>query len=102
MRRCRRSTRQSRLTDLRGALSYRRPATHAEAAAGTVEGPLRPGPEPRRGSAQEVPMSVPESVEASTPYWRGINHLALVTNDMDAPVRLYHGTPGACLPATSG
>jgi len=47
-------------------------------------------------------MSVPETVEASTPYWRGINHLALVTNDMDATVRFYHGTLGARLVATLG
>ncbi|MCU1496603.1 MAG: hypothetical protein JWM47_556, partial [Acidimicrobiales bacterium] len=25
------------------------------------------------------------------PKWRGINHLALITNDMDATVRFYHG-----------
>jgi len=47
-------------------------------------------------------MSVPESVEATTTYWRGINHLALVTNDMDATVRFYHGTLGARLIATIG
>src|SRR5439155_26538197 len=117
MRRCRRSTRQSRLTDLRGALSYRRPATRAEAAAGTVDGPLRAGPgaaarkcpggahergaDPEARTSRNLPHGrwraggrsrmnrVPESVEASTPYWRGINHLALVTNDMDATVRFY-------------
>jgi catechol 2,3-dioxygenase-like lactoylglutathione lyase family enzyme len=36
------------------------------------------------------------------PYWRGINHLALVTNDMDATVRFYHGVLGARLVATIG
>ena len=36
------------------------------------------------------------------PYWRGINHLALVTNDMDATVRFYHGVLGARLVATLG
>ena len=46
--------------------------------------------------------SVPETVEAITPHWRGINHLALVTNDMDATVRFYHGTLGARLRATIG
>jgi catechol 2,3-dioxygenase-like lactoylglutathione lyase family enzyme len=33
----------------------------------------------------------------STPHWRGINHLALVTTDMDATVRFYHGVLGARL-----
>jgi catechol 2,3-dioxygenase-like lactoylglutathione lyase family enzyme len=31
------------------------------------------------------------------PYWRGINHLALVTSDMDATVRFWHGVLGARL-----
>jgi len=51
---------------------------------------------------EEVPMNVPETTEATTPYWRGINHLALVTADMDATVRFYHGTLGARLLATIG
>ena len=46
--------------------------------------------------------NVPDSTEATTPHWRGINHLALVTNDMDATVRFYHGTLGARLVATIG
>ncbi|HEX5266103.1 MAG TPA: VOC family protein [Acidimicrobiales bacterium] len=33
------------------------------------------------------------------PFWRGINHLALVTPDMDATVRFYHGVLGARLVA---
>src|ERR1700693_242677 len=37
-----------------------------------------------------------------TPRWRGINHLAMVTNDMDATVRFYHGVLGARLVATIG
>jgi catechol 2,3-dioxygenase-like lactoylglutathione lyase family enzyme len=37
-----------------------------------------------------------------TPFWRGINHLALVTPDMDATVRFYHGVLGARLVATLG
>jgi len=37
-----------------------------------------------------------------TLHWRGINHLALVTNDMDATVRFYHGVLGAELVATVG
>ncbi|MCU1453040.1 MAG: hypothetical protein JWN46_1186 [Acidimicrobiales bacterium] len=36
------------------------------------------------------------------PKWRGINHLALITNDMDATVRFYHGVLGAQLVATIG
>ena len=36
------------------------------------------------------------------PRWRGINHLALVTPDMDATVRFYHGVLGARLVATIG
>ena len=36
------------------------------------------------------------------PRWRGINHLALVTTDMDATVRFYHGVLGARLIATIG
>lgn len=36
------------------------------------------------------------------PRWRGINHLALVTADMDATVRFYHGVLGARLVATLG
>ena len=36
------------------------------------------------------------------PDWRGINHLALVTPDMDATVRFYHGILGARLVATVG
>jgi catechol 2,3-dioxygenase-like lactoylglutathione lyase family enzyme len=39
---------------------------------------------------------------AEGPRWRGINHLALVTTDMDATVRFYHGVLGARLVATLG
>ena len=39
---------------------------------------------------------------SEAPRWRGINHLALVTNDMDATVRFYHGVLGARLVATIG
>jgi catechol 2,3-dioxygenase-like lactoylglutathione lyase family enzyme len=38
----------------------------------------------------------------TTPAWSGINHLALVTNDMDATVRFYHGVLGARLASTVG
>jgi catechol 2,3-dioxygenase-like lactoylglutathione lyase family enzyme len=34
------------------------------------------------------------------PQWRGINHLALVTPDMDKTVRFYHGVLGMPLVAT--
>jgi len=46
--------------------------------------------------------TVPRTIEATTPHWRGINHLALITTDMDATVRFYHGTLGARLVATIG
>ncbi len=38
---------------------------------------------------------------ASVP-WKGLNHLALITNDMDATVRFWHGVMGAELVATVG
>jgi catechol 2,3-dioxygenase-like lactoylglutathione lyase family enzyme len=38
----------------------------------------------------------------NAPRWRGINHLALVTTDMDATVRFYVGVLGARLVATIG
>jgi catechol 2,3-dioxygenase-like lactoylglutathione lyase family enzyme len=44
-----------------------------------------------------LPFPAPEP-----PRWRGINHLALVTNDMDATVRFYHGVLGARLVADIG
>ena len=34
--------------------------------------------------------------------WRGVHHLALVTNDMDATVRFWHGVLGARLVTTIG
>jgi catechol 2,3-dioxygenase-like lactoylglutathione lyase family enzyme len=40
--------------------------------------------------------------QAAAPRWRGINHLALVTADMDATVRFYVGAMGARLVATVG
>jgi catechol 2,3-dioxygenase-like lactoylglutathione lyase family enzyme len=36
----------------------------------------------------------------SNPRWRGINHLALITPDMDATVRFYHGVLGMPIVAT--
>jgi catechol 2,3-dioxygenase-like lactoylglutathione lyase family enzyme len=50
-------------------------------------------------------MTVTENARAedtTTPAWSGINHLALITNDMDATVRFYHGILGAQLAATVG
>jgi catechol 2,3-dioxygenase-like lactoylglutathione lyase family enzyme len=42
------------------------------------------------------------SATVEQPRWRGINHLALITSDMDATVRFYHGVLGARLVATIG
>jgi catechol 2,3-dioxygenase-like lactoylglutathione lyase family enzyme len=39
---------------------------------------------------------------AEQPRWRGVNHLALITNDMDKTVRFYHGVLGARLVAHLG
>jgi catechol 2,3-dioxygenase-like lactoylglutathione lyase family enzyme len=36
------------------------------------------------------------------PEWTGVNHLALVTDDMDATTRFWHGVLGAPLVATVG
>lgn len=42
-------------------------------------------------------------MEAATDVpWQGLNHLALITNDMDATVRFWHGVMGAPLVATIG
>jgi catechol 2,3-dioxygenase-like lactoylglutathione lyase family enzyme len=46
--------------------------------------------------------SAREDRQDPTVRWRGINHLALITNDMDATVRFYHGVLGARLIATIG
>lgn len=43
-----------------------------------------------------------KSAISTTPAWSGINHLALVTDDMDATVRFYHGVLGARLVSTVG
>jgi catechol 2,3-dioxygenase-like lactoylglutathione lyase family enzyme len=40
------------------------------------------------------------TVEADTVQWRGVHHLALVTTDMDATVRFYHGVLDARVVAT--
>ena len=38
---------------------------------------------------------------SETPRWRGVNHLALVTPDMDATVRFYAGVLGMRVVATT-
>ena len=38
--------------------------------------------------------------DSRRPAWRGVNHLALITPDMDATVRFYHGVLGMRLVAT--
>jgi catechol 2,3-dioxygenase-like lactoylglutathione lyase family enzyme len=38
--------------------------------------------------------------ESTELHWRGVNHLALVTPDMDATVRFYHGVLGMRLVST--
>lgn len=45
-------------------------------------------------------MADTTDTDAANPRWRGINHLALVTPDMDATVRFYHGVLGMRLVAT--
>lgn len=37
---------------------------------------------------------------AENPRWRGVNHLAMITPDMDETVRFYHGVLGMRLVAT--
>ena len=38
---------------------------------------------------------------SEAPHWRGINHLAMVTPDMDATTRFYHGVLGMRLVCTT-
>lgn len=48
-------------------------------------------------------LTAREATKASTaPAWSGVNHLALVTPDMDATVRFFHGVLGARLVSTIG
>ena len=42
------------------------------------------------------------ATETTPVPWQGLNHLALITNDMDATVRFWHGVMGAPLVATIG
>jgi catechol 2,3-dioxygenase-like lactoylglutathione lyase family enzyme len=58
------------------------------------------------GTGSNVPGRRPRTIDAMTelpdaPRWQGINHLALVTPDMDATVRFYVGVLGMRLAATT-
>jgi catechol 2,3-dioxygenase-like lactoylglutathione lyase family enzyme len=48
------------------------------------------------------PFSRQHPVDEPGVPWNGLNHLALITNDMDATVRFWHGVLGAPLVATIG
>ncbi|HEY6380054.1 MAG TPA: VOC family protein [Candidatus Dormibacteraeota bacterium] len=48
----------------------------------------------------ESPRTAADVQSQPRPAWRGVNHLALVTPDMDATVRFYHGVLGMRLVAT--
>jgi catechol 2,3-dioxygenase-like lactoylglutathione lyase family enzyme len=51
--------------------------------------------DPRSETRAAHPLAAdPVVVDDDAPRWRGINHLALVTADMDATVRFYHGVLG--------
>lgn len=50
-----------------------------------------------------TPTADPTPTTTTNPVpWQGLNHLALITNDMDATVRFWHGVMGAPLIATVG
>ena len=49
---------------------------------------------------EEPMMSIERCQLPAAPMWRGINHLALITPDMDATVRFYAGVLGMPLVAT--
>ena len=56
-----------------------------------------PADRPRAERGTLDPMDetgAPTTLDDGRPRWRGINHLALVTPDMDATVRFYHGVLG--------
>lgn len=65
-------------------------------------GSTEPGPETRPGAEPSGLAQDGRVRSAEAPRWRGINHLALVTNDMDATVRFYVGVLAARLVATIG
>jgi catechol 2,3-dioxygenase-like lactoylglutathione lyase family enzyme len=51
-------------------------------------------------TVSESPRAAEDVQSQPRPAWRGVNHLALVTPDMDATVRFYHGVLGMRLVAT--
>jgi catechol 2,3-dioxygenase-like lactoylglutathione lyase family enzyme len=51
-------------------------------------------------TVSESPRTAEDVQSQPRPAWRGVNHLALVTPDMDATVRFYHGVLGMRLVAT--
>ena len=51
-------------------------------------------------SASDSRTAAPAIQDMPRPAWQGVNHLALVTPDMDATVRFYHGVLGMRLVAT--
>src|SRR4029077_10955742 len=70
-------------------------------------GPRRRAPPSHRHFSEATPMTAGHSRTAAPaiqdmprPAWHGVNHLALVTPDMDATVRFYHGVLGMRLVAT--
>jgi catechol 2,3-dioxygenase-like lactoylglutathione lyase family enzyme len=54
-----------------------------------------PTPEPVEGDMSDIAASNDDTLR-----WRGINHLAMVTPDMDTTVRFYHGVLGMRLVGT--
>lgn len=62
----------------------------------TINGPMNDDPAATTG---DQPGAV-EAVTPPRPAWQGINHLALVTADMDATTRFWHEVLGADLVAT--
>jgi catechol 2,3-dioxygenase-like lactoylglutathione lyase family enzyme len=60
------------------------------------------------GTPELLPLHLPGrrfhtmAATADTVHWRGVHHLALVTPDMDATVRFWHGVIDARLIATIG
>src|SRR6476620_2746113 len=58
----------------------------------------------RAQGSKEYDMAASPNNDAPSPdvTWQGLNHLALITNDMDTTVRFWHGVMGAPLVATIG
>lgn len=59
-----------------------------------------PGDPARGGATPDEGTSPAASGDPAVTPWIGINHLALITDDMDATVRFWHGVLGAELVAT--